>query len=166
MEITAVVTAVDVACARTLFLEYAQSLPVDLEEVGFSRELAALPSPYLPPAGVLLLARDGDALLGCAGVRALDERRVAELKRLYVRPEARGRGIAERLVRAAITFAEDAGYGAVRLDSLPSMGSAQRLYERLGFHEIPPYAAVTWPGMRFMELQLQPAGHAGDDHAG
>jgi ribosomal protein S18 acetylase RimI-like enzyme len=155
LEISAVVTSVDLECARALFREYARTLPVDLEDVGFSGELSALPAPYVPPGGILLIARDGDEVLGCTGVRSLDARKVAELKRLYVRPEARGRGVAEALVRAAISFAGGAGYEAMRLDSLPTMAAAQRLYERLGFREIPPYAPVTWPGMRFMELQLQ-----------
>lgn len=163
MEIRAVTAEADVVHARRLFLEYAQSLPVDLEDVGFSREVAALPAPYRAPTGVLLLARDGARMLGCAGVRALEPGRIAELKRLFVRPEARGQGVAERLVRDAMAFAAGAGYAVLRLDTLPTMAAAQRLYERLGFQEIAPYAPVTWPGMRFMEVTLRPTEGAGAD---
>ncbi|HEU4992663.1 MAG TPA: GNAT family N-acetyltransferase [Luteimonas sp.] len=142
-----------VAIARGLFLEYAQAIGTDLEYQGFAAELAALPVPYVPPSGALLVARvDGD-VAGCVGLRPLDGR-TGEMKRLYVRPAYRSWGLGKRLVEAVIHAARQAGYGELRLDTLPSMASAQALYHRLGFVEIPPYNHKHLPGTRFYALAL------------
>lgn len=96
--------------------------------------------------------------LGCIGVRPLggadDAWPIAELKRLYVRPQARGTGLGKRLTRAALDFARNVGHRAIRLDTLPAMQSAIRLYETLGFLEIAPYYANPIPGARYLELAL------------
>ena len=76
------------------------------------------------------------------------------MKRLYVRPEARGSGIGRELARAAIGFARAAGFRAMRLDTLPSMTAAQALYHVLGFRNISPYRFSPVAGNRFMELDL------------
>ena len=142
-----------VTTARQLFLEYADAIGVDLEYQGFSAELAALPSPYEPPHGTLLVAHvDGNAA-GCVALRRLDEH-TGEMKRLYVRPDARGLGLARRLVAAVILAARKCGYNELRLDTLPSMTSAQALYRALGFAEIPPYNNAHLPGTRFYALRL------------
>lgn len=143
-----------IAAVRTLFLEYSASLNVDLAYQGFQAEVAALPGDYAPPRGCLLLARNGPAAVACVGVRPLDDD-VCEMKRLYVRPEARGTGIGRRLAVAAIDFGRAAGFRAIRLDTLPSMVGAHRLYVALGFRTIPPYRASPVPGNLFMELMLQ-----------
>jgi ribosomal protein S18 acetylase RimI-like enzyme len=90
------------------------------------------------------------------------------MKRLYVRPAARGRGVAERLVHRLLLSAWDAGYRRMRLDTLPSMGAAQRLYARFGFHEIPAYCVNPVPGARFLEVELTAVAHGskhGDQQA-
>src|SRR5437773_1455837 len=112
----------DVAAARTLFQEYQRALGVDLCFQGFAEELAGLPGEYAPPRGRLLLAEaDSDrALLGCVALRPLDAR-AAEMKRLYLRPAARGHGLGRRLVEAVMAEAETIGYACLRLDTLPSM---------------------------------------------
>jgi ribosomal protein S18 acetylase RimI-like enzyme len=142
-----------VAVARQLFCEYADAIGVDLEYQGFSAELAALPSPYEPPHGALLIGQVGDNAAGCVALRRLDDR-TGEMKRLYVRPGFRGLGLAKRLIAAIILAARDAGYCELRLDTLPSMASAQGLYRTLGFAEIPPYNNTHLPGTRFYALQL------------
>jgi ribosomal protein S18 acetylase RimI-like enzyme len=142
-----------VATARELFREYAEAIGTDLEYQGFAAELAALPAPYVPPAGALLIAQTDTAVAGCVGLRPLDEH-TGEMKRLYVRAAFRGGGLGERLVQAAIDAARRAGYRELRLDTLHSMQSAQALYRRLGFVEIPPYGSKHLPGTRFYELRL------------
>ncbi len=142
-----------VATARALFREYADAIGSDLEYQGFAAELAALPAPYVPPAGALLIAQIGAEVAGCVGLRPLDEH-TAEMKRLYVRAACRGCGLGERLIHAVIDAANGAGYRELRLDTLHSMLSAQALYRRLGFVEIPPYGTKYLPDTRFYALRL------------
>jgi GNAT superfamily N-acetyltransferase len=139
----------DLAEVRALFREYADSLPFSLEFQDFDRELAELPGAYAPHGGALLLVRGA----GCVGIRPL-EGEACEMKRLYVRPSARGRGIGRRLAEAAILEARRLGYARMRLDSTPGMESAQALYEQLGFREIAPYRVNPVTGTRFFELEL------------
>lgn len=139
--------------ARSLFREYADAIATNLEYQGFTNELAALPAPYVPPYGLLLLAIAGDVMAGCVGLRPID-RRTGEVKRLYVRPAFRGRGLGERLIAAVIDASRQAGHKELRLDTLPNMASAQALYHRLGFIEIPPYNSSHIPGTLFYSLKL------------
>ena len=113
-----------------------------------------MPGSYAEPAGVLLLARVGDAAAGCVGVRPLVAG-LCEMKRLYVRPEHRGLGIGEALAREAIENARKAGYSRLRLDTLHSMTVARALYLRLGFHEISAYRLNPVPGTSYFELDLR-----------
>lgn len=146
--------AESIQLARQLFREYAASLEVDLEFQGFAEELAGLPGDYARPAGGLLLGFDGGEPMGCVAFRPL-EPGVAEMKRLYVRPEARGGGWGRRLVARVVSDARAAGYQRMRLDTLPSMGTALGLYLAMGFREIPPYRHNPVPGTRFLELNLR-----------
>lgn len=146
-------TAPDLEAVRSLFQEYADSLGVDLNYQGFDREVRDLPGDYAPPMGTLLLARNNHEIVGCVGVRALDER-TAEMKRLYVRPAGRGLGLGRTLAEAAINFARAAGYERMRLDTLPQMQRAQELYRALGFVTIEPYRYSAVPGTVFLELEL------------
>jgi putative acetyltransferase len=146
----------DMEIVRRLFEEYAAELGVDLGFQGFAEEVATLPGAYAPPRGVLLLAWSADAPAGCAGVRPLSPD-ACELKRLFVRPAYRGRGLARQLSMAALGEARARNYERIRLDTLPGMVEAQRLYRDLGFQEIAPYRPNPVPGAVFMELALAPS---------
>ena len=146
-------TPTELDAVRELLREYASSLQVELDFQRFDDELAELPGAYVPPGGALLVARAGTGLVGCVGVRALDES-TCEMKRLYVRSSQRGTGLGRRLAEASIAEARRLGYRAMRLDTLPKMDAAQALYDRLGFREIAPYTVNPVPGTRFLELDL------------
>jgi putative acetyltransferase len=143
-----------ITIARTLFQEYADSIGVDLCFQGFDKELDELPGKYSPPGGGLFLAFTDDRPAGCVAVRPLGTDGAAELKRLYVRPAARGKNLGLALTDAAIRRAREAGNKVIRLDTLPTMGDAQRLYRNLGFKEILPYTYNPIPGAVYMELLL------------
>ncbi len=154
----------EIAAAASLFREYVDWLGIDLSFQGFEAELASLPGKYAPPAGELLLAcaPAGDAL-GCVAVRPLDGLKVCEMKRLYVRPAARGLGIGTALVGAIITSAQELGYAEMRLDTLPSMAEAFALYQRFGFVQIPAYYHNPVPGTVYLGKQLSRVANQADD---
>jgi len=139
----------DLSVVRELILEYAASLAVDLEFQDFEHELATLRDYY----EVILIAR-GDGIAGCVALRRIDET-TCEMKRLYVRRAFRGRAVGRDLAMAMIREAEQHGYERMRLDTLPTMREAMKLYESLGFVEIEPYRYNPVPGTRYMELKLK-----------
>ncbi len=144
----------DLEHVRALFLEYARSLEFDLCFQDFDSELAGLPGEYAEPRGCVLLAVDGDDLLGCVALRPL-EPGACEMKRLYVRPQHRGRGIGKFLAKTIIHAGRERGYRTMRLDTVPSMADAIALYRSLGFRPIAPYRENPVPGALFFELPLE-----------
>ena len=147
--------AEDIATARRLFREYAESLGFSLCFQGFERELATMPGEYAPPAGCLYLAEWLHEPAGCIALRPLSDS-ICEMKRLYVRPQFRAKGIGHMLVDIVLASARQIGYKAIRLDTVPgSMDSAIALYRRYGFQEIKPYTEHPTPGSICMELELR-----------
>jgi GNAT superfamily N-acetyltransferase len=139
----------DVDGLRALFREYADSLGEHGWLDGFAEELAALPGGY----EVILVARMEDELAGCVALKRLQDG-ACELKRLYVRPAARGSGTGRALVEAVIARARLLGYEVVRLDTLPSLSEARALYASLGFVEIERYNDNPIESVIFYELEL------------
>jgi ribosomal protein S18 acetylase RimI-like enzyme len=143
-----------IAQVRELFLEYAQSLGFSLCFQSFDKELAGLPGDYAPPEGRLLLAEYDGALAGCVALHRL-EPKICEMKRLYLRPEFRGKGVGRALADAIIGQARAIGYERMRLDTVePLMRDAVAMYRRLGFKEIAPYRENPIEGAMYMELVL------------
>jgi putative acetyltransferase len=155
--ITEATTPADLEIVRSLFREYEAAIGVDLCFQGFEEELRTLPGKYAPPKGGLFIARIAGVAAGCVALRPLDLPGVAELKRLYVRSSARGSGLGLALTQTALTRAREGGYAHVRLDTLPSMQKAQKLYRELGFREIEPYTFNPVPGVTYMQLELTEA---------
>ena len=144
----------DVATIRELFRAYAESLPFSLDFQGFQAELAELPGRFSPPAGCLLIARRASMPLGIVGLKPL-ALGIAEIKRLYVTPEARGAGLGRGLDERALAEARAKNYDRVRLDThRPSMAEAIALYRRLGFVEIAPYGPDLGGEIVFFEKRL------------
>jgi len=143
-----------VAQARELFQEYAQSLGVNLCFQNFEQELAGLPGHYAPPDGRLLLAEYDGQLAGCVALRKW-ESDVCEMKRLYLRPSFRGKGLGRAIAEKIIVEARSIGYQRMRLDTIgPLMNDAVEMYCKLGFREIAPYRPNPIAGAMYMELHL------------
>ena len=139
--------------ARNLFVQYADTLGLDLEFQGFSGELATLPGGYAPPLGCILLAERSGNWVGCVALRPLGKK-ICEMKRLFVIPEYRGRDIGRTLTCAIIDRARQMGYEKMRLDTIESMKAAKRLYHSLNFQTIQAYYYNPLENPSYMELDL------------
>lgn len=153
LKIIPVTSRKHIEIVRELFKEYADSLSFSLCFQDFDKELAELPGEYAPPDGRLLLAIYENKIAGCVALRKITDE-ICEMKRLYVRPEFRGRGIGRKLSVAIIEEAKKIGYKRMRLDTIPSMKEAINLYKSLGFKEIEPYRYNPIEGAMFMELEI------------
>ena len=145
----------DIQVVRQLFRQYAASLVIDLSFQNFEHELASLPGDYSPPRGDLFLCHADGSAVGCIGLRPFSES-MGELKRLYVVPAFRGRGLARSLVSAAIAAARRIGYSALVLDTLASMHLAIALYESFGFERTDAYYANPLPDVLYFRASLEP----------
>jgi putative acetyltransferase len=140
--------------ARELFQEYAQSLGVNLCFQNFEQELARLPGHYAPPDGRLLLAEYDGQMAGCVALHKWEDG-ICEMKRLYLRPSFRGKGLGRVIAEKIIAEARNIGYQRMRLDTIgPLMKDAVEMYRKLGFREIAPYRPNPIAGAMYMELQL------------
>ncbi len=154
ISIASAVAADDMDVVNELFLEYGNSLDFELCFQDFDTELSTLPGAYAPPLGGLLLAHVDGAPAGVIAFRPLDDL-TCEMKRLYVRPAYRGLALGRKLVEAVLQEARQAGYGAMRLDTIgDTMKAARALYVALGFHRIPRYYENPIPGALYYEIDL------------
>ncbi|HSS96663.1 MAG TPA: GNAT family N-acetyltransferase [Terriglobales bacterium] len=139
---------------RKLLLEYWENRKLEMYVFNFDQELAGLPGAYAPPNGRLFLAEWENEPAGCVALRKL-EPDICEMKRLYLSPKFRGKGIGRVLAEFVVTEARKIGYKRMRLDTIQSnMQEAIALYRQLGFTEIAPYRENPLPGVVFMELAL------------
>lgn len=143
----------EIQVVRELFDEYALSIGIDLTFQNFEQELIHIADIYMPPEGALLLAKQGGTPAGCVGLRKIDNRR-SEMKRLYVRPQFRGKGVGKALCRRIILKGRQLGYREMLLDTLLTMVDAQALYRSHGFRETVPYYHNPLPGAQYMLLKL------------
>ena len=146
-----VATRDDLPRIRELVRSYVEWIALDLAFQEIEAEIDGLPGDYAPPRGVLLVA--GEPAVAMIALRPLDDV-TAEMKRLYVDPSARGLGLARTLILRLMDEARGLGYREMRLDTLPMMGDAQKLYVALGFEDIPPYYDTPIAGTRFMARAL------------
>lgn len=138
---------------RRLFREYERFLDVDLCFQSFEEELAGLPGKYGRPDGVLLMAMDGRQAAGCVALRKIEDG-ICEMKRLYLRPQYRGRGLGRLLAERIVSEAAALGYGIMRLDTLDKLKEGMGLYGAMGFRRREPYYGNPLPGVVYWELDL------------
>lgn len=143
----------DLANIKELFIEYAESLGVDLSFQGFEEELNTLPGKYAEPEGCIILASVEDAPAGCVALRKINNE-ICEMKRLYVKSQFRSLGLGKKLANSIIEKARELGYEYIRLDTLPTMKRAQEMYREMGFYEIEPYIYNPVEGTRYLEKKL------------
>ena len=139
---------------RRLFIEYREFLGEHLGFQKFESELASLPGEYTRPEGELLIALEGDRVVGCVAVRRIDQN-ICEMKRLFVMPGYRGEGIGRKLAERIIEDSRDLGYRLIRLDTLERLTEAMKLYRSLGFRRIYPYYENPLSGVVYWELSLK-----------
>lgn len=144
----------DMKYAEAMFSEYANSLPFKLDFQDFKEELENLPGKYSEPYGMILVAFKGQTPVGCIALRKLEDN-ICEMKRLYVKPDFRGKGLGRELAEKAINSAINKGYQIMRLDTLVSMKGAVRLYKALAFKECEPYIYNPLKDALYMELKLE-----------
>ena len=138
---------------REIFIEYADFLKVDLCFQDFEKELQTLHQVYFPPLGCIILAKENEHVLGCIALKPIAEG-ICEMKRLYVRPEARGSSLGKKLVNELIEFAKKAGYKTMKLDTITSLKEAISLYRSKGFVETEPYVYNPLSEVLYFELTL------------
>lgn len=140
--------------AVALFKEYASQIGVDLAFQNFNQEIENIESQYSRPNGVIIIAfKDEKIPLGCFGIRKLEDA-ICELKRMYLIKDARGMGLGKKLLSKSIGMANELGYKKMKLDTLPTMLSAIKLYEQSGFYEIDPYRFNPIEGTKYFEIKL------------
>ena len=137
--ITTATTPDDLDLAREMWREYARVVDDPAWFPGFEPELAELGTTYAPPGGTFLLAWEGNDLAACGALRRLDDDS-SEIRRVFVRPRFRGRGLARTISMSLMGEARRIGYATVKLDVPPKLSEGLKLYQSLGFSEIPAYA--------------------------
>lgn len=147
-------TEQDFKDTKDLFLEYANSLNFELCFQNFEKEISDIPSQYSEPSGAIILCYDEDKPIGCVGLRKFGEG-ICEMKRLYLRKGARGKGTGRILAERIIEKAKELGYKKMQLDTIETMKEAISLYKSIGFKEISTYRYNPLKGVIYMKLEIE-----------
>lgn len=139
----------DTADVLQIWREFIARSPVNLDYQQNDKEFANLPGKYAAPGGCVLLADRSGTIQGCVALREVTTE-ICEMKRLYVRPDARGNNVGRVLVERLMAEASLMGYREMRLDVQEKFVAARRLYETLGFVRADPIAFNPVPGASFL----------------
>ena len=139
--------------AIALFQEYANSLNISLAFQNFEEELNIINSMYGSPTGCLLLVYHNELPIACAAYRKIGED-ICELKRMYIKPDFRRKGVGQEIMNILCTRAKLNGYRLIRLDTLDTMIPAIKLYSKNGFYNIEAYCFNPNKGVVYMEKLL------------
>jgi GNAT superfamily N-acetyltransferase len=160
VDIRQAVTSQELAQVGQLFRQYyawlAEEHGIDMSYQGVEAELASLPGYYAEPRGRLLLVLEAEGAAGCGAFRPINEK-ICEFKRMYVKPEFRGKGMGRAIAVRLLEEARNSGYEIARLDTASFLKEAQALYQSLGFKVIGPYYRVPEEALKwtvFMERRL------------
>lgn len=145
--------ASEYAAAASMFRAYAADININLDFQHFEEELADLPKMYGAPHGGIILAMEREAVIGCVAIRSISKRE-GELKRMYIDPAHRHRGLGKMLLQKALELAQDCQYEKLKLDTLNYMKAAIHLYQQAGFYEIPPYYANPISEAVYFEIEM------------
>jgi len=143
----------DQVAVLRIWREFIANSPVNLDYQNNDAEFASLPGKYAPPGGCVLLADHNGEIEGCIALREVNAD-ICEMKRLYVRPQARGKNIGRQLAERLIAEARGIGYKEMRLDVQEKSASARRLYKALGFVPAEPISFNPVPGASFLGRHL------------
>ena len=138
---------------KELIIEYIKWLNMDLYFQNIDEELNGFPHKYKEPDGIFIIAKDENNVIGCVGMKKLDEK-ICEMKRLFVNDNYKGKGIGKKLVERIIEEARAKKYEIMRLDTLDIMEKAINLYYKNGFYEIEPYYNNPNNGVIYLEKKL------------
>lgn len=144
----------DVPALLDIWREFVASPSVSLAHQNNEVEFATIPGKYAAPRGRILIGEREGALDGCIALKPVDGA-ICEMKRLYVRPRARGTGLGYRLVERLIGEAKAIGYAEMRLDVLEEFVQAKKLYAAFGFAPAEPISFNPLPGTEFLGLSLK-----------
>ena len=151
----------DTADIKELFGEYMEMLferDPEFRKIlcfqGYGEEVEHVNEVYGPPGGRLYIARAGGRAAGCIALKRIN-RMECEMKRLFVRPEFRGRGIGKALVDLIIKDAGEIGYETMLLDTMPVLEEAINLYENAGFYRVPAYNDNPADGTIFLRYDIK-----------
>ncbi len=143
----------DFQIAKSIAHDYLHWLNLDLSFQNIENEFKYFNQIYGRPKGVFIIAEVAGKIAGGVGARRLNEE-ICEMKRLFIYESFRGFGISKKLCEELFILTRSLSFKKMRLDTVPKLIFANKLYEKLGFTDIPPYCDNTLPNVRYMERDI------------